>query len=1162
MVGLEHLPVPAPPAPYRPNMSKDHLQIADESELRGEQSSMASLYNSLQPPTSQGQGGMGKLAMDISNINQNPFFHINSHQGPSNDDIILLQTAEDHGRGHQQSSGNGHPDIIPISFGDTVPHPQGYQQQDKISLVVGEGGEVSDHQYRIIPEMMPDGGFHEETIDSCLSIFPGCSDPHELSPVKSQESHGQHGKARAGHMGGLVPHATQGQVVQGDLVLPITGNHNSFQALFDAATSEYEGTVMLSRSSTMAPSSLSTTHTLTTTCTTPSRMVPEALPKPVMQGRASDCAVSENKKMVSPGKSMSQGKLRVINQGIQSENIQSPSLAETRNKARRRSGQASGFSSLTAVPPLCPSASPSLHPAPPPPPAVAQLPRSQAGVRLLSVGAQDGGQEEAGQIVSQESSSENESEAPPSPHGPSLSTPGLVNWPAEELWRTGGAGWTHPVESVDTAVPTSGAVWQLPTSQGTSLPNPWNLPPIPERLALGGQGLPEPPALSLIPPSCSVSLPRSHPSTIPWNTPVSAEDNAWPSSAGGPSSGAGSVGQHAPRDTPPGLAVSWTQPQTSASPSPAGTAPQQQAAAGVPHQPAAAPGSLATDMPPAGPGGAPAGDGGPGPGEQAGPSWRNNFGDDNMLAIRSGIPLALQNKAIRSGVPIGPFQTKRKRKSRASLDGAGRTRKRPSVAGKRGDLEVRKDLTIESQRREEEAAEQAENVFQNDDSRPSTSNIVSKTKEETNIATELGVSSPIGGVHIKTVKSLNELSPSPAECSELHGESSKADKLQFSCVNCSMMFASAGQLKRHTQNVHEREETLFCQVCPERCQGKENLKLHLYKTHGMGEIFRCEECNYESPMKSAYIKHLGEHIPQEDKKKKCPKCEKVFKTKTGLNMHLKQHFDEALFSCLSCDFKTPQKLNLVKHTASKHGEDVEGKLLEMNVACELCDFKCIAEHMLKNHVLRKHTTKAAMRFPCSLCSYATVEKAALDKHMRFKHTNERPFMCDTCGFSTHTASAMARHKRSHSNTKPHKCEICGHEYADRKRLRDHMYLHSDHKPFNCQMCSYTCRRKDNLTAHMKKQHSVSKLETVEEKKNEVDERKEESRTRPDSTSTSPSPSSLPSTATSNPPSLPTIAMADIAVPFSHSVDVASRHFQEWQEEVVVLPHPQEPHHSL
>ena len=100
--------------------------------------------------------------------------------------------------------------------------------------------------------------------------------------------------------------------------------------------------------------------------------------------------------------------------------------------------------------------------------------------------------------------------------------------------------------------------------------------------------------------------------------------------------------------------------------------------------------------------------------------------------------------------------------------------------------------------------------------------------------------------------------------------------------------------------------------------------------------------------------------------------------------------------------------------------------------------------------------------------------------MRFKHTNERPFMCGTCGFSTHTASAMARHKRSHENIKPHKCEICSHEYADKKRLRDHMYIHSDEKPFSCQLCGYSCRRKDNLVQHIKKQHGHTKAEKSED----------------------------------------------------------------------------------
>jgi len=156
--------------------------------------------------------------------------------------------------------------------------------------------------------------------------------------------------------------------------------------------------------------------------------------------------------------------------------------------------------------------------------------------------------------------------------------------------------------------------------------------------------------------------------------------------------------------------------------------------------------------------------------------------------------------------------------------------------------------------------------------------------------------------------------------------------------------------------------------------------------------------------------------------------------------------------------------------ASKHSQDLEGRLLDENFACTKCEFRCVTEHMLKNHMLRKHTEKEAMRYHCDHCSYATVEKAALDKHRRYKHTNERPFMCDTCGFSTATASSMARHKRSHSQTKPHKCEICGHEYADKKRLRDHMYLHSDYKPFKCEYCSYTCRRSDNLSSHVKRQH--------------------------------------------------------------------------------------------
>ena len=94
------------------------------------------------------------------------------------------------------------------------------------------------------------------------------------------------------------------------------------------------------------------------------------------------------------------------------------------------------------------------------------------------------------------------------------------------------------------------------------------------------------------------------------------------------------------------------------------------------------------------------------------------------------------------------------------------------------------------------------------------------------------VSSPIGGVHIKTVKKLNEFSPNCPDLSpgDLLGESSKASKLQFTCVSCSLMFTSVSQLRRHTKNAHEKEETLFFQVCTKICHGKDILKLYMCKT--------------------------------------------------------------------------------------------------------------------------------------------------------------------------------------------------------------------------------------------------------------------------------------------------------------------------------------------
>ena len=271
-------------------------------------------------------------------------------------------------------------------------------------------------------------------------------------------------------------------------------------------------------------------------------------------------------------------------------------------------------------------------------------------------------------------------------------------------------------------------------------------------------------------------------------------------------------------------------------------------------------------------------------------------------------------------------------------------------------------------------------------------------------------------------------------------------------------FPTRLKLREHTKDFYiQTISEIICQLCSENFGGenkKDNLNLHLFRSHGIEN-----DCNID-------LKDIHEtHKPS--MRKQCQKCEKSFNSSTGLLLHMKAiHWDEN-YKCRICDFKTPQRLNLEKHMVSKHGLDTDGNKLDPTLKCAICEESFIAKYMLKNHVVRKHTEKENMKFRCSLCDYTTVENAALQKHNRFKHSYERPFLCDTCEHRTHTASALARHKRGHLSVKPFKCDICGAQYADRKRLRDHIYIHAGFKPFKCK-CNSSFTRKELLKIHQKK----------------------------------------------------------------------------------------------
>ena len=438
---------------------------------------------------------------------------------------------------------------------------------------------------------------------------------------------------------------------------------------------------------------------------------------------------------------------------------------------------------------------------------------------------------------------------------------------------------------------------------------------------------------------------------------------------------------------------------------------------------------------------------------------RKEFSGDSMLAIRSGIPLALQRKQRKM---------RKSSSSPAASTSQQQQQQQQQPQRKKSDLGIRKDLTLPTA-----PSVSGANLFQSDEDE----SLIDITLDDDEDDEE-----PIEDLDQVQVVNVKEK--------------------KYQCVECTMTFITESELRNHSKAMHgsvqrslspgaalrvrkELDSSLACPVCEDGREmvNKEALKMHLFKSHGMGKIFRCEECGYETSNKTSYVRHMGEvhRLNEMGGLLRCEHCDKDFKSREGLKLHVKAHFASEHVQCTDCDFATVQKANLAKHMATKHCKSVDGTDLKEDFKCDLCPFKCVAEFQLKNHKLRKHTDRSRMRFKCTEteCDYASVEKSALEKHIRFKHTNERPYVCGTCGFSTHTSSSMARHRQAHEGKKPHICGDCGAAYADKKRLRDHrVKVHQDGDgesgSFSCPMCDFHCRRKDNLKAHIKRLHGEEK----------------------------------------------------------------------------------------
>jgi len=147
----------------------------------------------------------------------------------------------------------------------------------------------------------------------------------------------------------------------------------------------------------------------------------------------------------------------------------------------------------------------------------------------------------------------------------------------------------------------------------------------------------------------------------------------------------------------------------------------------------------------------------------------------------------------------------------------------------------------------------------------------------------------------------------------------KRKEKTFECPTCKKKFGSKSSLYNH-KKLHEKSNPNQCKICLKFFQSNYHLKRHS-KTHFDKMPYACTICetkyNRLCRFSTKYQLQLHQTTHGGDGNFKCIPCNRSFKTKTNLNIHMLSHY-EPKFSCDKCGMKFHTLSGLKQHDKKKH----------------------------------------------------------------------------------------------------------------------------------------------------------------------------------------------------------------------------------------------------
>ena len=237
-------------------------------------------------------------------------------------------------------------------------------------------------------------------------------------------------------------------------------------------------------------------------------------------------------------------------------------------------------------------------------------------------------------------------------------------------------------------------------------------------------------------------------------------------------------------------------------------------------------------------------------------------------------------------------------------------------------------------------------------------------------------------------------------------------------------FSQKKIIQSNKGEIHAVKKPHKCTQCEKCFRTKSVLTMHL-RTHTGEKPYKCIQCGKCFSQTSQLSAHQRIHTGE--KPYKCTQCEKCFKTKYEFSTHLRIHTGEKPYKCIQCR-------------------------------------KCFSQTSQFRAHLRIHTGERP--YKCTQCEKCFKTKFELNSHLRI-HTGERPYKCTQCEKCFKTKFELNTHLRTHTGEKPYKCTWCEKCFHAKASLKMHLLIHTSKRPYKCTQCEKCFRTKTELNKHLR-----------------------------------------------------------------------------------------------